>query len=146
MKKFVEQLVAVKSAAAFVFSGQIVVLAFVCMFAGYDSVPNSFIWQALVISVVTALLQFVCFSEVVIKKMRYTVRVLLFALPLLLILSGLAYAFHWFPANNPLSWLLFIVVFAVVLALFTASFEIYYRVTGKKYTDQLENYQANHME
>ncbi len=144
MKKFTETLIAIKSAAAFIFVGQVMVYVVVMMISGYaNTVPFSFIWQALAISLITALLQYVFFDDRVIKRMRYSLRIVLFAIPLLAFLSAFAFIGRWFPVEKAGAWLLFAVIFLVVLAVTTVVFEIYYRITGKKYTDRLQSFRSS---
>lgn len=147
MKKFTETLIAIKSAASFIFVGQVVLYVVIMMITGYTSaVSFSFIWQALAISLITALLQYICFDDRVIKKMRYSLRIILFAVPLLAVLSSFALIGKWFPVDQGGAWLLFAIIFLVVLVAITAVFEIYHRITGKKYTDRLQSFRSSENE
>jgi hypothetical protein len=147
MKKFTETLVAIKSVAAFVFVAQIMMYVVGMMITGYaNAMPFSFIWQALALSLITALLQYLCFDDRVIKKMRYSLRIVLFAVPLFAVLSSFALIGRWFPADRAGAWLLFAIIFLVVLVVITVAFEVYYRVTGKRYTDRLQSFRSSEKE
>lgn len=143
MKKFVEILLSLKSMAALVFSGQIMIWAVIgTFFSKGDMLPLSFVWQALAVAVFAALWHFVTFTNIVIKRMRYSLRLALFSVAQLLMLAGFAYVFAWFPAGSFGAWLSFLLVYLVILGVTTAAYEIYNRITGKKYTARLERYRA----
>ena len=141
MKKLFEISVAIKSVAAMVLAGQIFLYVIIGSFFGLTSIEFSFIWQAIVIAAITAILQYIAFTEDVIKKMRYSLRLLLFALPLYTILAAFAIIFRWFPANI-YAWLTFTLIFLVIFGAMNAAFEIYTRVTGKKLNECLNAYNS----
>ena len=139
MKKLIEVTVAIKSVAAMVLAGQIFLFLIIGTFFGLSSMDFSFIWQAIVIAVVTALLQCIAFAEDVIKKMRYTFRLVTFSIPLYIILTGFALIFNWFPWSI-YAWLTFTLLFLVIFGAFTFAFAIYARIVGKKYNESLSIY------
>ncbi len=145
MKRFLETLMAVKSTAALVLSGEIVLLALARMLLGYDAVPIAYLWQALALCLIVASAHFVFFSTALLPKMRPAHRLLLFGAVMLLVLAAFAYAFTWFPLGNPWAWLLFLVVALVALGLVWGAFHIYSRITGQKYSQHLTAYQSKHI-
>ncbi len=142
MKKFVETLMELKSTAAFIFAGQIMVFSIVQMGQGLGELPLARVWQSLAIAVITALLQYVCFSDAVIHRMRYALRILLFSVPMLLLLMGFAFAFQWFPTDSAAAWAIFAGIYLFVLGALTTAFEIYFRLTGKRYQQRLETFRS----
>ena len=139
MKKLFEVSVAIKSVAAMVLAGQLFLFVIIGSFFGLSSMDFSFIWQAIAIAAITAILQYVAFTEDVIKKMRYPLRLLVFSIPLYAILAAFAVIFRWFPANI-YAWLTFTLIFLVIFGVMNAAFEIYTRVTGKKLNESLNAY------
>ena len=89
------------------------------------------------------MLQIVAFTELVIKRLRYTLRLFVFAVPYLAVLSAIAAGFGWLPAAQPGTWALFFLIFLAVLLTMTLGFELYYRISGKKYDGLLGQYRAS---
>lgn len=144
MKRFLLLTAAFKSIACMVFAGQVMVYVVLGSFFGLTNIAFSFIWQFFFISVASALLQIFAFSELVIVNMKYTGRLFIFMVPLYLILSALAVVFNWFPISAA-SWLLFTGLFFIITGIITAAFEIYFKVTGKKYNQLLEVYKSSNL-
>jgi len=139
MKKLFEVSVAIKSVAAMVLAGQIFLFVIIGSFFGLSSMDFSFIWQAIAIAAITAIIQYIAFTEDVIKKMRYSLRLVVFSIPLYAILAAFAVIFRWFPANI-YTWLTFTLIFLVIFGAMNAAFEIYTKVTGKKLNESLNAY------
>ena len=97
----------------------------------------------LLVSVVAGSLQLIAFSSLVIKKLGYGWRLAVFALPFFAILTGTAVAFRWFPAQSAGAWVSFVLIFLVIFAAITAGFEMYYRLSGKRYDSRLDWYRRN---
>jgi len=139
MKKLFEVSVAMKSVAAMVLAGQIFLYVIIGSFFGLTSMEFSFIWQAIAIAAITGILHYVAFTESVIKNMRYSLRLVVFSIPLYAILAAFAIIFRWFPANI-YAWLAFTLIFLVIFGAMNAAFEIYTKVTGKKLNESLNSY------
>jgi len=139
MKKLFEVSVAIKSVAAMVLAGQIFLFVIIGSFFGLSSMDFSFIWQAIAIAAITAIIQYIAFTEDVIKKMRYSLRLVVFSIPLYAILATFVVIFRWFPANI-YTWLTFTLIFLLIFGAMNAAFEIYTRVTGKKLNECLNAY------
>ena len=139
MKKFSAELLEWKKSAGLVFSGAVVLFCVVMLFLGNRSVPIFMLASILIMSVTGTFLQLLAFTDVIIKKARYTLRIAVFAVPFFAAVSANAYIFRWFPAGGGY-WPTFIAVFLVVFAVFTVGFEIYFYVIGKKYDGLLGQY------
>ena len=101
------------------------------------------IWALLSLLLICAIgsaLQLLCFTEHIIRKMRYTRRTLLFLVLFFPLLSGTAALFRWFPTEYAGAWLVFAGSFAAAFVVMTIGFEIYYRATKKKYDGLLGQY------
>ena len=142
MKRIIEISVVIKSIAALVFAGQVIVFVIIGSFFGLSSMTFSFVWQAMAIAVITAVLHYVTFTDAVIKKMRYSLRYVMFSLSLFATLAAFAIIFQWFPMNAT-AWLLFALIFIVVTGIMTAAFEIYSKITGRRYNESLSAYLRN---
>ena len=139
MKKFMENVVEWKTAAALLFSGSVILCAVIMLILGETSISIITIASLLVISSVGTFLQFLAFSDRIIKKMRYTFRMIVFAIPFFALLSANAYFLDWFP-HEAGSWLIFTIVFLVVFVVMIVGFEIYFRLMGRKYDGLLGQY------
>ena len=131
MKRFWENLVEWKTTASLLFTGSVILFFVIRLIMGETVVEISALASLLIISAIGAFLQFMAFTDRIIKKMRYTLRMIVFVIPFLALLAGNAYFFHWFPFGTSY-WISFVVVFIVVFIGMTAGFEIYYHIMGKK--------------
>ncbi len=139
MKKLMEAVMAWKTAASLMFTGTVILCAVITLIAGERAVPVPTLASMLIVSSLGALLQLVAFTDRVIKKARYSLRLLVFALPFLALLALNAYLFRWFPPEGGY-WLTFVLIFLAVFAGMSVGFEIYYRAMGKKYDGLLGQY------
>ena len=139
MKKIIEISVVIKSVAGLVFAGQILLFVIVGTFFGLSTMDFLLIWQAVAIAAITGILHYIAFTESVIKKMRYTLRLLFFSIPLYTTFAIFAIVFNWFPPDVYI-WLLFTIAFLVIFGIFIAAFEIYTKITGRKYNESLNAY------
>ena len=85
-------------------------------------------------------IQYLCFTDDILKKMRYTRRALLFLALFFPLLAGAAWLFRWFPTDQVGAWLVFGGAFAAAFAVFTLGFELFYRAAGRKYDGLLGQY------
>lgn len=140
MKEFFEGVMEWKSAACHMYTGAIVIyLLFSLMFDHWE-ISATLLWAMLLSCALAALFQMVCFSQWIIKKMRYTLRSLLFVVLFLPVLSLLAWKAEWFPVEQAGSWAIFIGMFFAVFIVMTIGFDIYFRITGRKYDGLLGQY------
>ena len=140
MKNFLEGLLEWKTWAALMFSGTMVIYIVIAVLMGATEIAILEIVSLLILSAAGTFIQYLAFGPRIIKRMRYTVRMIVFAVPFLTLLSGVAYFFEWFPREGGIYWLWFIGIFLVAFAGASISFEIYFKVTGKKYDGLLGQY------
>jgi len=140
MKKFLEVVLAWKTAAALMFSASVVLCVVIMLFTGADAVPIPVLGSLLIVSMGGTFLQLLAFTDHIIKKMRYTVRMIVFVIPFLALLMANAYFFRWFPMEEAMYWLMFVGVFLVVFVGGSIAFEVYFYVMGKKYDGLLGQY------
>ena len=78
MKKFLKGVVEWKLSACAIFTAAVFFYLLICLFFGARQVSTSTLWGLFWASVAGSLFQAVCFSDWIIKKLRYTWRSLLF--------------------------------------------------------------------
>lgn len=140
MKKFLKGVVEWKLSACAIFTAATFFYLFFCFLYGTELVPAATLWGLFWASVSGSLIQAVCFSNWIIKKLRYTWRSLLFVLLFLPALSLIAWRTDWFPADQAGAWALFIGVFFLIFLVMTLGFDIYFQFTGRKYDGLIGQY------
>jgi len=140
MKNFFAGIVEWKTWAALCFSGATVIYIVIALFLGESEIAIRDIVSLLLISSAGTFIQYLAFGPRIIKHMRYTFRMIIFAVPFLALLIGTAYSFEWFPSDNRAYWLTFIGIYLVAFIGMTVSFEIYFHASGKKYDGLLGQY------
>ena len=137
MKKFLKFVGELKNWGCMSFTGAICIYMFIDWLTGGESIRYTLIVQMLALCGIITLLQYVFFSGQVLKKPSYWLRLFIF-LGLVLGVCGIfAWAFHWFPLDNPGAWISFLVIFFTAFVVLCLGFEIYFRVLGKKYDEAL---------
>lgn len=144
LKKIIEITAAIKSFGALVFAGLIMVYTVFGGFFGLREISFSLVWQALFIAITASGLHFIAFTDALLHKTRRGARYLLFALPLYILLAGFAFVFSWFPVGILMNWLIFSAVYLFFFGVVTIVFELYFRVTGQRFTQVLDAYQRKH--
>ena len=139
MKKFIEVVMEWKTYAALMFSGVVILSVVISIIMGENALPLSAIVYMLIFTVIGSFLQFLAFTDRIIKKMRYSSRIILFAIPFFAVLALIAFLFNWFPMDIE-RWLTFTVIYLIVFIVMIVAFEIYYRAMGKKYDGLLGQY------
>lgn len=140
MKKFFKGLIQWKMSACAVFTAAMFIYLFFCLIYDNREVSTAMLWGLFWVSAAGSLLQAVCFSDWIIKKMRYTWRSLLFVLLFLPALAFAAWKLEWFPTELAGAWAMFIGMFFLIFVVMTVGFEIYFRVTGRKYDGLIGQY------
>lgn len=79
-------------------------------------------WSILGACAVAAVMQFVFFTDALIKHLSYPIRLILFGICLYAILAGIAFAFAWFPMENPGAWISFSVSYLLIFAAISLCF------------------------
>ena len=98
MKKFFDIVMPVKTAACYIFTATMCVYAVLDLVFGWGGLPDNYLFSFLLLSLAGGVLQIVAFTELVIKRLRYTLRLFVFAVPYLAVLSAIAAGFGWLPA------------------------------------------------
>lgn len=140
MKKFLRGVVEWKTSACMMFTAAVFIYLFFCLIYDTREVSTSLLWGLFWVCAAGSLIQAVCFSEWIIKKMRYTWRSVLFVALFLPLLSLAAWLMDWFPTDIPGAWAIFVGIFFLIFIVMTVGFDIYFRVTGRKYDGLIGQY------
>ena len=119
----------------------IVYMAFGSAFAGEGLKWSTlYCWSLLGACACTAALQLIFFTPVLIKRMTYPLRLLLFGICLYAVLATLAVTMAWFPADMAGAWVSFTVSYLVALAAATAAFAAKRRREERVLSEKLGEY------
>lgn len=140
MRGFWRFVVEWKTAAALSYTAAVVIYTVISLALGGEAVSIRVLLSLLLICAVGSGVQYLCFTEHILKSMRYTRRTLLFLALFFPLLAGTAWLFRWFPVEQAGAWLTFAASFAVAFAVFTLGFELFYRAAGRKYDGLLGQY------
>ena len=140
MKRFLVEAVRFKTSTCMAFTASVIIYSLIALLYGDSTVTIATLGQLLFASALCTLLQGIFFSDLFIKKMRYSLRLLCSLPAYFAAILGCALLFHWFPLGNWRAWLLFAAIFIVLFTDIVAGFEIYFRFTGRKYDDLLQRY------
>lgn len=122
------------------FTGSVMVCWVVLLAMGEKTMRLSVLGSLMLVSFLGTFIQFLAFTDYIIKKMRYSGRLILFVLLFLPMLTACALGFQWFPREMAGGWMTFLTIFLLILLVCTAGFEIYLYVTGRKYDGLLGQY------
>jgi magnesium-transporting ATPase (P-type) len=132
---------------ALVFSG--LILAYIISGALYssikqvqfeDTMPFIFILRDLLLAILIAAFWQIFLTDYYIKKMRYYLRIILFVGTLSILLLGFFAIFYVAPVDWAKLWLIIAGLFVLLIAIISIACELYFRKTGKQYTEILEKY------
>jgi hypothetical protein len=147
MKKLIEFAIPFKAFAAMLFAGLImlymvsgVIFVMVTGEAFDYSIPFIFVLQGVGFSVLASLLWSVFYTNVFIRKWRFFLRHIMFELSLVALFAVCILTFFAVPTAWGFLWLIvtgFVTIFVIIL--FGLS-EMYYRKTGRLYTEKLKLY------
>ena len=140
MKKTMSSVLAWKTGACLSFTAAVILYSVIAWACGQRAVELRILLSLLLVCAAGSAIQLLCFTEHIIRKMRYTRRTLLFLALFFPLLSGTAWLFRWFPTEYAESWLVFGGSFAATFMVVTIGFEIYYRAAGKRYDGLLGQY------
>ncbi len=140
MKRFFEVVVAVKERAAMNYTAAMCIYIFFLWVFKQEGASLPMLFSLLVMGVMSGLMQVVAFSDLLIKKLAYGWRMVLFFVVFGGILTAFAVGFGWFPTDRAEAWVSFAVIFVVIFAAIAAGIEIYYRASGRKWDDRLDWY------
>lgn len=141
MKQFMQNMMQWKTYASLMFTGVTMVHTLIQLFFGNRSIDPMVIISILIVSALGALIQYVAFTDVVLKNVKYAIRLIIFAIPFFLLLLGAALLFNWIPGTMDTGYIIsFTVIFIIVFTGMTIGFEIYFRITEKKYEGLIGQY------
>lgn len=140
MKKLFEVVVNLKERTALIYTGGMCFYLFFLWVFQQDSAPLPVLFSLLPVSIAAGVMQVVAFSSLVIKKLSYGWRMLVFLIPFGAVLIAVAVACGWFPVDQAEAWALFGLFFVVISAAITGGIELYYRLSGRKWDDRLDWY------
>ncbi len=140
MKRFMKGLIECKLSACAMFTAAMFLYLFFCLIYGVAQVSTAQLWGLFWMSAAGSLIQAACFSDWLIKKLRYTWRSLLFVALFLPVLAFGAWKLEWFPMDKTGAWALFIGIFFLIFLVMTVGFDIYFQVTGRKYDGLIGQY------
>lgn len=139
-KKFLEVVMPIKTMACYSFTATMCLYTVFAYFA-QCTITVQTVFAFLLLSAVGACLQTVAFTPLIIKKLPYALRLFVFAVPYFLLLALAAYLCRWVPFDVPGAWIIFFGIFTIIFVLLTIGFEIYFRISGKRYDGLLGAYQ-----
>lgn len=140
MKEFWKGVMEWKTGTSLIFTGAMFFYLFFSWLYDNQTVSTTMLWTLLLVSIAASLIQGICFSNWIIKKMRYTRRSLLFVLLFLPTLAFAAWKAEWFPMEEAGAWVVFIGMFFLIFIVMTIGFDIYFRITGRKYDGMIGQY------
>ena len=140
MRGFWRFVVEWKTAAALSYTAAVVIYTAISLALGGEMVSIRVLLSLLLICSVGSGVQYLCFTDNILKTMRYTRRTLLFLALFFPLLAGTAWLFRWFPVEQAGAWLAFAASFVIAFVLFTFGFELFYRAAGRKYDGLLGQY------
>lgn len=146
MKDFLRGVVKWKMSACAIYTAAIFIYLFFCLIYDTREVSTMMLWGLFWVSAAGSLIQAVCYSDWIIKKMHYTWRSLLFVALFLPLLALAAWKLDWFPMENVGSWAVFIGMFFLIFIVMTVGFDIYFRITGRKYDGLIGQYRKQREE
>jgi phosphatidylserine synthase len=138
-----------KAFAAGIFSGLMILYMITgFVFAGFTgeafnySIPFIFVFQGLILSILISILWGLFFSNVIIKKWRFFLRHIMFELSLLSLLAICFFTFLAIPTEWSKLWLIVAGILAFGVIILSSLSEMYFKKTGKHYTEMLKAYKA----
>jgi len=152
MKKIIEIVMPFKSFTAMVFSGFMILYMIGAIIYSvitghvFDySIPFAFVLQSIGLSVIISILWGVFFSKTIIKKWRFFLRHIVFELSLFSMLGLYFLTFFNVSSEETKLWFFVAVIVAFFIILLTSICEMYFRKTGKDYTEMLKIYKKNNL-
>ena len=146
MKKFLKGVAELKTGISVLYTATMAIYLFFCTVYGRWEISLEMLWTLLAVSAAAAVIQTLCFSTWVIRKMPYMLRCVLFVALFLPLLMLAAWKTQWFPTAEPGAWAMFFGIFFLIFIGFTVGFEIYYRAAGKKYDGLIGQYRRQKAE
>lgn len=143
MNKFTKSIVTISKNTCIIFTLYILCILIVNIITDKNLISNTIVIQSFILSLSATIIQWFAFSEVVIKKLKYAYRNIIFIIPFFIILCIFAYFGNWFNSSHFFNWIIFITVFIVAYILTAIFFLIYFKFTKQKYNNKLKQYKSS---
>lgn len=143
MKKILQGVVEWKTRTCLLFTGTVILSIIIGLFFDTKAIEISMLLSILLISAIGTFIQFLAFTDFILKKTKYSIRIVIFVIPFSLLLFGCALIFNWFPTEYMGSWIISIGIFVLAFIGITVGYEVYFRITGKKYDGILGQYKKS---
>lgn len=140
MRRFLQGVMEWKASTCFLYTGTMFIYLFFSTVFDNQQISLLMLWTLFAVSVAGTLIQGICFSDWIFKKLRYTWRSLLFITLFLPMLMLAAWKAEWFPMERAGAWAMFIGMFFLIFIAMTIGFDIYFRITGRKYDGMIGQY------
>ena len=144
MKNSMQIIAAVKAVASLAFTALIMMITVASMIFSRDSIPLSYIWQAIFLSLIYGCFQLIAFSENYFKQMKTFGRMTILGVSMFMALTGFAITFQWFPMQKLMNWLVFLGLYIAVFFIALFALRTVFRLSGIKYNQMLAAYKAGH--
>ena len=105
MKRFMKCVLEWKTGASLAFTASMLIYVVIALAMGERQIEATAVFAMLLLSLTGTFVQYLCFTDNIIKNMRYTRRLMLFGALFIPLLTGIALLFGWFPARNSGAWL-----------------------------------------
>ncbi len=137
MKRFISYVLSMKTNACYIFTAILLFYSLSDIIWGGTGLTGVLILEVMGLSMLCGMVQVLVYSDLIFKRMAYTPRTVLLGLVLLVLVTGFAILFHWFPVDRAVGWLAFLGIFLLVFLGLTVGFEVVFRLTGRRYTSLL---------
>lgn len=142
MKRFLQLVAAIKTMAAFAFTGGVMLVTVLSMVLGKESIPIRFVWQMIFLALIYGCLQLLAFSENTFRRINTPGRMAFLGISMLAVLIVFALIFQWFPAQNLTNWLVFVGLYIAVFFITVIALRTVFRLGGMKYNELLIAYKV----
>ena len=143
MKKFFQVVTSIKERTALIYTGAMCWYMFFLFLYKQETAELPMLFSLLLVSIAAGTMQVLAFSDLLFKKLAYSWRLMVFAVPFFAVLTAFAVRFGWFPTDNVGAWVRFIAIVIVIFLFITVGIELYYRASGRKWDDRLDWYRRN---
>lgn len=99
------------------------------------------LWELLLLAAVTTFVQVLFLTDRWIKNMPILRRNVLFFALVLAVIVGMILVFHWFPANDPLAWVGFLISFVLSMGVSVLLSRLKEQAENRRMAAALEKYQ-----
>ena len=99
-------------------------------------------WELAAAMLVAALLQMIFFTPLIIRRMGYLARIVIFGICLYVVLVVCAVFLDWFPAETPWAWMSFTVTYLAAFAVMSLIFTAIYRRNVKELNEHLSAFRG----